>query len=252
MFLKFFKPTIVSFRNKKKVLSFLSSLKTHINYKKSLLKLKLATHHKFLNNSNSTYVTNVENEIHGSYIIFKWLKVNYANTFFSYCFYGNGSIVVKPAAYGFSFDKIYHSYFISPFINRNRLLPEGKKYRDVMGYNFVLFFEINSMFFYLHDYFTKKYFAKSGGTFCRILNFNKTSKLFLVKLPSKKKMLFDYFVLGFFGRASNIFSRYVFLSSFKQKLVLKKHTPKVRGIAQNPIDHPNGGSSKVKQPLRTP
>ena len=121
-----------------------------------------------------------------------------------------------------------------------------------MTYNFLLFFEVNSIFYYLHDYFSNKYFAKSGGTFCSMLNFNKNSKLFLIKLPSKKKMLFDFFVIGFLGRSSNIFSKYVFFSSFKQKNILKKHKSHVRGIAQNPIDHPNGGSSKTKKPFLTP
>jgi ribosomal protein L2 len=26
----------------------------------------------------------------------------------------------------------------------------------------------------------------------------------------------------------------------------------VRGVAKNPVDHPNGGRSKTKQPLKTP
>lgn len=121
-----------------------------------------------------------------------------------------------------------------------------------MTYNFILFFEINSILYYVHDYFSNIYFAKSGGTFCIILNFSKITKLFLIKLPSKKKKFFDYFVTGFLGRTSNIFSKYVFYSSFKQKMILKKHKPHVRGIAQNPIDHPNGGSSKVKKPFLTP
>jgi ribosomal protein L2 len=121
-----------------------------------------------------------------------------------------------------------------------------------MTYNFVLFFETNSIFFYLHDYFSNKYYAKSAGTFCSILNFNKNSKLFLIKLPSKKKIFFDFFVIGFLGRASNIFNKYTFLSSFKQKQILKKHKPHVRGVCKNPIDHPNGGSSKVKKPFLTP
>lgn len=121
-----------------------------------------------------------------------------------------------------------------------------------MTYNFILFFEINSIFYCLHNYFSKICFAKSGGTFCSILNFDKILKLFLIKLPSKKKLLFDYFVLGFLGRSSNIFCKYVFFASFKQKKLIKKHKFSVRGVAQNPIDHPNGGSSKVKKPFLTP
>lgn len=166
-------------------------------------------------------------------------------------FFHNQSVSIKPCSYGFSFEKIHHNYFSSPFINRNKRVF-GEKYKDTMSYNFIIFYEINSMFYYVHDYFSNKYFAKSAGTYCLVLNFNKTTKLFLIKLPSKKKLLFDFFVLGFLGRASNIFSKYTFYSSFKEKLLLKKHCVKVRGVAKNPVDHPNGGRSKVKQPFLTP
>lgn len=32
----------------------------------------------------------------------------------------------------------------------------------------------------------------------------------------------------------------------------RKKAPIVRGIAKNPVDHPNGGNSNIKKPFRTP
>ena len=76
--------------------------------------------------------------------------------------------------------------------------------------------------------------------------------MLLIRIPSKKRMLFDQNVMGFLGRSGNVFCKNIFYSSFKQKNLLKKKKQTVRGIAMNPIDHPNGGSSKTKRPLKTP
>ena len=252
VFLKMYKPTVVSLRNKKKIISIFSSLKTHIKIKRSFFRKKIANNHKFLNNTNSILKLNlIKTNLLGSYFMFNWIKVNYTNTFYGFFLFHNNSITIKPCSYGFSFDKIHKNYFLTPFLNRNKRIF-GEKYKNIMGYNFLIFYEINSIFYFVHDFFSNKYFAKSAGTYCLVLNFNKSNKFFLVRLPSKKKIMFDYFVIGFLGRASNIFSKYTFYSSFKEKLLLKKHSPKVRGVAKNPIDHPNGGRSKVKKPFLTP
>ncbi len=247
-----YKPTIPSLRHKKKVLSFLSSLKSHLTVNKARFRHKIYKNHKFLNNTNSVLKLNLKhNVLLGNYILFNWVKINYTNIFFGFFFFHNNSVVIKPCSYGFDFNKTHCNYFITPFIYRNKRIL-GEKYRNIMGFNFLIFYELNSIFYYVHDFFSNKHFAKSAGTYCSILNFNKTTRLFLIKLPSKKKILFDFFVLGFLGRASNIFAKYTYYSSFKEKLLIKKHSVKVRGVAMNPIDHPNGGRSKVKKPFLTP
>lgn len=254
MFLKIFKPYTPSTRNKKSITSSLSSLNTHISTQKVFFRHKINGKHKFLTKTNSVYTLNfLKNSLLGSFIIFNWIKVSYTNRFLNFCFFDNNSVVIRPAKYGFSFDKIYTSYFISPFIlNKKRNVDGLSKYYYTNVYNFLFFSNTNTIFFFVCNYFSKKIFAKSPGTFCLYLNFDKNSCLLLLKLPSKSKILFDKFVIGFFGRNSNIFSKYSFFSSFKQKLKIKKHSVSVRGIAQNPVDHPNGGSSKTKRPLKTP
>ena len=37
-----------------------------------------------------------------------------------------------------------------------------------------------------------------------------------------------------------------------QQLEKKKKILRVRGIAMNPVDHPNGGRANTKQPLKNP
>lgn len=73
-------------------------------------------------------------------------------------------------------------------------------------------------------------------------NFLKNRNVF--RLPSKKKLILPFFVFSLLNRKEGFYSRKSRLRFFKYK---KKKT--VRGIAQNPVDHHNGGSSKTKKPL---
>jgi ribosomal protein L2 len=58
--------------------------------------------------------------------------------------------------------------------------------------------------------------------------------------------------IGNIGRVSNIFCLYSKYSSFSKCKLIKHKSQTVRGIAKNPVDHPNGGRSKIKQPFLNP
>lgn len=82
-----YKPTIPSLRHKKKILSFLSSLKTHLSVDKSIFRKKIFYNHKFLNNTNSVLKLNLKkNVLIGNYFLFNWVKVNYSNIFYGFFF----------------------------------------------------------------------------------------------------------------------------------------------------------------------
>ena len=119
-------------------------------------------------------------------------------------------------------------------------------------YNSIYCFNINTCFYYLSNENYNFYYASSAGTYCVYTNFNTTTNLCLIKIPSSKKIYVDGMSMAFCGRNANIFSKNLFYSSFKQHFILKKKKQSVRGVAMNPVDHPNGGSSKTKRPLRTP
>lgn len=94
------------------------------------------------------------------------------------------------------------------------------------------------------------YAKSSAATAYRRKNLKKT-KLVYVELPSKQLKLFAYNTFCFFAPMKNL---------FLHKLVEGKwsfiKTPKklinVRGVAKNPVDHPNGGRTKAKQPELSP
>jgi large subunit ribosomal protein L2 len=54
------------------------------------------------------------------------------------------------------------------------------------------------------------------------------------------------------GRVGNkLQKRYSYMSAQKAK-TKKQNRISVRGVAMNPVDHPNGGRSNTKQPLKNP
>ncbi len=102
-----------------------------------------------------------------------------------------------------------------------------------------------------NNYNNKKTFAKSSGTFGMKLKGKKTVKLILIKLPS----LFVYFFLKgvkcFIGKNTNFFNN-KFIEGKWGFSIHKTKQLMVRGVAMNPVDHPNGGRTKAKQPEKSP
>lgn len=70
MFLKFFKPIIPSFRNKKRVVSFLSNLNINIKLNKNFFKQRLYNKHKFLTKTNKIYLLDIFKSMYSSLLCF--------------------------------------------------------------------------------------------------------------------------------------------------------------------------------------
>ncbi len=94
-------------------------------------------------------------------------------------------------------------------------------------------------------------FIKSSGTCGLKLKAKKTVKLILVQLPSEKHYFFKKTTSAFIGKNYNFFNQKFIEGkwSFSIKLTKMLH---VRGVAKNPVDHPNGGRTKAKQPEKSP
>jgi hypothetical protein len=63
-------------------------------------------------------------------------------------------------------------------------------------------------------------------------------KFIKIIYPSNKEVILNRYKKIYFEINQHTFSK-------KKKIY-------VRGIAKNPVDHPNGGNTNTKQPLRTP
>jgi hypothetical protein len=99
---------------------------------------------------------------------------------------------------------------------------------------------------------TKITFAKSSGSFCRTQKSKKTKqKLTLIILPSKKRIHLPKYCMGYIGKMVNFRVNKLTEGSWGFSFTQKKHI-NVRGVAMNPVDHPNGGRAKTVQPERSP
>lgn len=98
---------------------------------------------------------------------------------------------------------------------------------------------------------TKWTYGLSPGTFCIKLKAEKKSKLLLVELPSKEHKFIVSEIMCILGNlTSNVLVNFV--EGKCGSYLKKKRVSKVRGVAMNPVDHPNGGRTKSKNPQLTP
>lgn len=143
------------------------------------------------------------------------------------------------------------SFLLNFFIKRSffgcllNVLYKPTIYHNVffLGYGYNLYrLNINFIIFNVFN------FAVSFGTRIIINRFFNNGQLVVLKLPSKKTLIVSSKLHGLLGRNDNIFYNRTILSQFKQGV----QKIRVRGIAKNPVDHPNGGRSNTKQPFKTP
>lgn len=93
--------------------------------------------------------------------------------------------------------------------------------------------------------------VKSTGAFAFKKRDPLRSKLMYVILPSGQWKYFSSLKQCYLGFIESYKKEDFFFGSWGQIYKYKKKIT-VRGVAQNPIDHPNGGRAKAKQPERSP
>lgn len=94
-------------------------------------------------------------------------------------------------------------------------------------------------------------FAKSSGTFATKRKLDKKTKLFFIILPSKQQQLLPKHIYCTLSPNINLLLHKRVEGKWGTYHTVKKNIT-VRGVAQNPVDHPNGGRTKAKQPELSP
>jgi ribosomal protein L2 len=95
-------------------------------------------------------------------------------------------------------------------------------------------------------------FAKSAGSFCKIKKIKKTKKkLILLELPSTKEISLNKNSKCYIGKNVNFKKKELIEGKFGFGFNYKKKIA-VRGVAMNPVDHPNGGRTKTVKPEKSP
>lgn len=110
--------------------------------------------------------------------------------------------------------------------------------------NFIICFIFNN---------TNQYaaFSKSSGCNSVKKKIHKKLKLTYIQLPSKKTLVINSYAFCIFSENNNFYLNKIVEGGWGYSYKLKKLIH-VRGVAKNPVDHPNGGRTKAKQPEKTP
>lgn len=117
--------------------------------------------------------------------------------------------------------------------------------------SYIKYFKNN--YYYYNLIFNKNRIATSSGTFLKILYLDIEKTIYIVKLPSQKIIYINLNSYLYIGRNCNIFNNKVIQGGFFSKYFsLKQQWNSTRGISMNPVDHPNGGRTNTKNPLKTP
>lgn len=140
--------------------------------------------------------------------------------------------------------KLYHTN-ISLFSN---------KYKLIMPlYNYVSAYRVLTKLSNITLNFSYKIqIATARGSFAVLLYYTKLQNKVKIKLPSKKSIFIHFLMISFLAYIDNDFLKYKNKTTKHgfYRLMGKKNI--VRGVAKNPVDHPNGGNTKAKKLYKTP
>lgn len=105
---------------------------------------------------------------------------------------------------------------------------------------------------YLQNSILSKFtYSLSIGSVSYKIKYSKNGRLVLIRLPSGLEKYFNKNLICIFGELDILYD--VKLKKGKFGSLLKnQYKINVRGVAKNPVDHPNGGRTKSKQPEKSP
>ncbi len=157
-----------------------------------------------------------------------------------------GEIYYIPGNFKIKLFKIYHTYLYTK--HSNKLITDFKFY-----YYFLHMCKVWTKLSNVTLTFSYKFqLARAKGSYLTIEYFHTNLKFVCVQLPSKMRCYLDPLMVGFKGYLDDNNLKYP--TKITKHSVFKKAGYKsiVRGVAKNPVDHPNGGNTKAKSPYKTP
>jgi ribosomal protein L2 len=94
-------------------------------------------------------------------------------------------------------------------------------------------------------------YSRATGSYSVVLKKNTQFSSTIIKLPSGVRKIFSSFSFCTQAENQTTFKSFIYSSSSKD-LVNKGLSPRSRGVAKNPVDHPHGGRTKALKYPRTP
>lgn len=137
----------------------------------------------------------------------------------------------------------YKFYFIPAIHNQSPGSIAGCKepnYKYFKGFRYQLWHHLNGSIISFLSSNTQKIakYSRAAGTYCQLLF--KSTSFCKIRLPSNQIISVSPLCFATLGLVSNIYQRFISVGKAGRNR-LKGLTPKVRGIAMNPVDHPHGG-----------
>lgn len=198
----------------------------------------ILTRHKLkkicLNISNFNFISN--NSV--SLII----SLIYLNISKKYYFLNLNNLTYKyiPAIYGiFVSNYIINSYNIYYLNNKNNNI--------ISSFLPLYYIQLYTIISNITNYKNKISYIRSSGTFGLLLRNNIDNNISTILLPSSKYIYINNSIGCYVGRNFNIFKNKEYLGSYSESF-FNGIKSSVRGVAMNPVDHPNGGRTKAKSP----
>jgi len=173
------------------------------------------------------------------FILLSFFK-NFKDKIFGFIKYANGSCSYINLIHGMRVGFFYKSTNVPAYYIKN-IQP---------GYGFFIKYLTRFSFFCNLILNSRSKYATAPGTYCKINKHLSELSLVEIWLPSGEKKIIFNNSLVFLGRNANINQKNVILgkAGFLKRLGFR---PNVRGVAMNPVDHPNGGRTKTNSPSKS-
>lgn len=111
---------------------------------------------------------------------------------------------------------------------------------------------LGSLVYNIKDSESGKIYGSAQGCYCLFNDIFSDYNMASLILPSRREVRVGLSSLAVMGRSSNVYHHLFLIKKASNRFFYNKKKVNVRGVAMNPIDHPNGGRTKVKTPFLTP
>lgn len=180
-------------------------------------------------------------------VVISLFKTSYRSSGLACLKYSTGSFCYFPALHGIRVGSVitYLSSFTFIKNYNSHLLSVG----SIVQLNKLPRFSVVSNISLKGDSSPK--YAKSSGTYAFLDEILHELGLCIVKLPSGLRRVVSLNTLVLLGRNSNRSQKHSVIG--KAGFLINKGKKQItRGVAMNPVDHPNGGRTKTNKPEKSP
>ena len=178
-------------------------------------------------------------------IVLSIFKSLYKSTFIAFIKYINGSFSYISATHGLTIGQLLNSFDIFNFTKYTcKYLLTGSIVLLRLVPHYTIFCNLRLQHSTLPQY------AKAAGTYCQVIEKFEDYQLAIVQRPTGLNKLISLNSYLILGRNSNIMNKYTIYG----KAGIRRNAgdkPIVRGVARNPVDHPNGGRTKTNKPEKS-